>query len=172
MPDEPNPSTPAISPDAAPPPRDRGRPWRALLFSLAGFGALIAAIYLFVATPLDSWGEKVLVGQMAVHYAGGVPREMAEKVADFLHDKGVGRFHEADARLRRRGDGWVVDLFMPQNPNTDTDDTTVMLERMHKELCRDVFGGAPLVLRACDPNVGTNRFDQRGEPKPWKEVGP
>jgi hypothetical protein len=170
MPDEPHPSHPA--PSDAPPVRDRGRPWRALLFSLAGFGALIAAIYAFVAAPLDSWGEKVVVGQMTVHYPGEVPVEMAEKVAHFLHDRGVGRLHEADARLRRRGDGWLVDLFMPQNPNTDTDDTTAMLERMHRDLSRDVFGGAPLVLRACDPSVGTNRFEQRGEPKAWKEVGP
>src|SRR4051794_7288322 len=111
MPDELPPSAPA--PSDAPPRRDRGRPWRALLFSLAGFAALIAAIYAFVATPLDSWGEKVSVGELSVHYAADVPHETAEKVGEFLHDRGVGRIHEADARVRRRGDGWLVDLFMP-----------------------------------------------------------
>jgi hypothetical protein len=163
MADEPNPSTPA--------PRERGRSWRALLFSLAGFAALIAAIYAFVASPLDSWGEKVTVGQMTVHYAGDAPRETAVQVADFLLERGIGRFREAEARLRRRGDGWLVDLFMPPKSLSDTE-VTALLERMHKEFCRDVFGGAPLVLRACNPVVGTNRFEQREEPEPWKEVGP
>jgi len=169
MPDEPHTSA---APSDAPPSRDRGRPWRALLFSLGGFAALIAAIYFFVAAPLDPWGDEKKVGQLSLHYPCDVPADTAEKVAHLLHDKGVGQFHETAARLRRRGDGWVVDLFMPQNPNTDTDATTALLEKMHLDLSRDVFGGAPLVLRACDPNVGTNRFEQRGEPKPWKEVGP
>jgi hypothetical protein len=160
MADDPNPS-----------PRGRGQPWRALLFSLAGFGVLIAAIYAFVASPLDPWGEKVTVRHLTIHYVGDVPRETVEKVADFLLDRGIGRSREAEARLRRHGDGWLVDLFMHPNSLSDTE-VTALMERLHKEFCRDVFGGAPLVLRACDPVVETNRSEHRREPKVWKEVGP
>ncbi|MGL4550245.1 MAG: hypothetical protein ACRC33_03575 [Gemmataceae bacterium] len=150
-----------------------GRRWKALWTSLGGLAALAAAIWAFTALgPLDPWGDAVTVGAMTVHYPHDVPTEAAEKLARFLHGKGIGRDERAEARLRRAGGGWAVDLFVPRTAETDTDAFAALLARMHADIGRDVTGGGPLVVRACHPEVATDRTDRRAEPEAWREFGP
>lgn len=153
--------------------RRRGRRWRAFLIWTVGLFALATAIYLLAReVSSSSWGDKVSVGAMTVHYPSHVARNSAEALARFLYDKGIGRINDADARLRHESGIWTVDLFIPQQENTDTDIFSALLERMHRDIARDVLHGEALVLRACHPEVGANSIQQRGDPKAWKEIGP
>jgi hypothetical protein len=153
--------------DWARPHRGGGRAWYwALLFSLLGIAGVVGLVCLLMRLFAPAqWGDVVVAETVTVRYDPAIGRDTAEGVARALRQEMPG---PAEARLRRVGGRYVVDVFAEEwlIELGDVPAGAGPLVSIRARL-RLALGDSPFTLRLCHPEA---RRGPDGEPEAWLEI--